>query len=92
MDEKHGKSRPARLLLDQYRKKKIAIEGFEASRLAQRIATQRGFHPAILGEIYAILHGGKQVDVDAFIEKCLDALGPKDRYPIPSTIRYRSLR
>ena len=92
MDEKHGKSRPARLLLDQYRKKKIAIEGFEASRLAQRIATQRGFHPPILGEIYAILHGGKQVDVDAFIEKCLDALGPKDRYPIPSTIRYRSSR
>ena len=92
MDEKHGKSRPARFLLDQYRKKKIAIEGFEASRLAQRIATQRGFHPPILGEIYAILHGGKQVDVDAFIEKCLDALGPKDRYPIPSTIRYRSSR
>jgi glycerol-3-phosphate dehydrogenase (NAD(P)+) len=90
MDEKHGKSRPARLLLEQYRKKKIAIEGFEACRLAQRIATQRGFHPPILGEIYAILHGGKQVDVDGFIEKCLDALGPRITHPLPSTVRYRS--
>jgi len=90
MDEKHGRSRPARLLLEQYRKKKIAIEGFEACRLAQRIATQRGFHPPILGEIYSILHGGKQVDVDSFIDKCLDALSPRMSYPMPSTLRYRS--
>jgi len=90
MDEKHPKSRPARALLEQYRKKKIAIEGFEASRLAQRIAAQRGFHPPILGEIYAILHGGKQVDVDAFIEKCLDALGPRVGHPLPSAVRPRS--
>jgi glycerol-3-phosphate dehydrogenase len=90
MEEK--KSRPARLLLDQYRKKRIAVEGFEACRYAQRIAAQRGFHPAILGEIYSILHGGNQVDVESFMEKCLDALGPKISYPLPSTIRSRSLR
>lgn len=92
MEEKPGKARPARLLLEQYRKKKIAIEGFEAARYANRIATQRGFHPPILGEIYAILHGGKQIDVDGFIEKCLDALSHKIGYPSPTTIRPRSSR
>lgn len=92
MEEKGGKLRPARLLLEQYRKKRIAIEGFEASRLAHRIATQRGFHPPILGEIYSILHGGKQVDVDGFVEKCLDALGPGDSSPTVSTLRHRSSR
>jgi glycerol-3-phosphate dehydrogenase len=92
MDEKAGKSRPVRVLLEQYRKKRIAVEGFEASRYAQRMAAQRGFHPPILGEIYSILHGGKQIDVDAFMEKCLDALGPKISHPLPSTIRSRSLR
>jgi glycerol-3-phosphate dehydrogenase len=92
MDEKHGKSRPALLLLEQYRKKKIAIEGYEAARLAHRIATQRGFHPPILGEIYSILHGGKQVDVDAFVEKCLDALGAKATSSVPSVARHRTTR
>ncbi len=92
MDDKPGKTKPARLLLEQYRKKKIAIEGFEAARYANRIATQRGFHPPILGEIYAILHGGKQVDVDGFIEKCLDALSHKIGYQSPSAIRPRSPR
>ncbi len=92
MDEKAGKTRPARLLLEQYRKKKIAIEGFEASRYGNRIASQRGFHPPILGEIYAILHGGKQIDMDGFIEKCLDALSHKIGYPEPSSIRPRSHR
>ncbi len=90
MDEKNLKSIPARVLLEQYRKKMIAIEGFEASRFAQRIASQRGFYPPILGEIYAILHGGKRVDVDGFIEKCLDALTEKFNHPLPSTIRSRS--
>lgn len=90
MDDKHGKSAPARFLLDQFHKRKLAIEGFEACRLAQRIAAQRGFHPLILGEIYSILHGGKKVDVDAFIEKCLDALSHKRTYPTPSTLPYRS--
>jgi glycerol-3-phosphate dehydrogenase len=92
MDEKGSKSRPARVLLEQYRKKMIAIEGFEASRFAQRIASQRGFHPPILGEIYAILHGGKRVEVDGFIEKCLDALTDKMNHPLPSTVRSRSYR
>jgi glycerol-3-phosphate dehydrogenase len=92
MDEKNPKSRTARVLLEQYRKKMIAIEGFEASRFAQRIASQRGFHPPILGEIYAILHGGKRVDVDGFIEKCLDALTDKINHPLPSTVRSRSYR
>jgi len=92
MDEKHGKSRPALLLLEQYRKKKIAIEGYEAARLAHRIATQRGFHPPILGEIYSILHGGKQVDVDSFVEKCLDALGAKSASSVPSVVRHRTTR
>ncbi|MGB9617776.1 MAG: hypothetical protein ACPL7J_10690, partial [Desulfomonilaceae bacterium] len=92
MDEKHAKSRPALLLLEQYRKKKIAIEGYEAARLAHRIATQRGFHPPILGEIYSILHGGKQVDVDSFVEKCLDALGAKAASSVPSVARHRTTR
>jgi glycerol-3-phosphate dehydrogenase len=89
LDDKHGKSIPARLLLEQYRKKKMAIEGFEACRFAQRMASQRGFHPPILGEIFAILHGGKKVDVEEFIEKCLDALVHKGTYPTPSKIPHR---
>lgn len=92
MDEKHGKTRAARILMDQYRKKRIAIEGFEAARFAQRMASQRGFHPAILGEIYAILHGGKPVDVAGFIEKCLDALDQKTGYPLPAAFRSRTSR
>jgi glycerol-3-phosphate dehydrogenase (NAD(P)+) len=90
MEEKSGKNKTARGLLDQYSKKKIAIEGFEASRFANRMATQRGFHPPILGEIYSILHGGKQLDMDGFIEKCLDALSHKSAYPLPSITRSRS--
>jgi glycerol-3-phosphate dehydrogenase len=90
MDEKSGKSRPARLLLEQYRKKRIAVEGFEACRFAQRIATQRGFHPPILGEIYSILHSGKQIDIDGFIEKCLDALGRRSLPAVPSVTRPRT--
>jgi len=89
LDDKHGKSITARLLMEQYRKKKIAIEGFEACRFAQRMASQRGFHPPILGEIFAILHGGKKVDVEEFIEKCLDALVHKGTYPTPSKIPHR---
>ena len=50
----------------------IAVEGFEASRFAKRIAAQRGFHPPILGEIYAILHGGKNINIPDFMEKSLD--------------------
>lgn len=92
LDEKQGKYRPARILIEQYRKKKIAIEGFEASRFAERMAVQRGFHPPILGEIYSILHGGKQVEVEGFMERCLDALSHKISHPLPSTIRPRSLR
>lgn len=92
IDDKHGKSLPARFLLEQYRKKKLAIEGFEASRFAQRMAAQRGFHPPILGEIYSILHGGKKVDVDGLIEKCLDALSHRRTYPAPTSIRYRRQR
>jgi len=92
MDEKQGKLRPARILLEQYRKKRIAVEGFEATRFAQRIASQRGFHPPILGEIYAILHGGKELDIDGFIEKCLDALIHRMNHPVPSTVRTRSPR
>lgn len=92
MEDKHGKSFPARLLLEQYRKKKVAIEGFEACRFAQRMASQRGFHPPILGEIYDILHGGKKIDVDGLIEKCLDALTHKGAYPAPSKIPHRSRR
>jgi glycerol-3-phosphate dehydrogenase (NAD(P)+) len=91
-DEKAGKSRTARMLLEQYRKKRIAIEGFEASRYAQRIAAQRGFYPPILGEIYSILHGGKQVDIDGFMRKCLDTLSRKSDYPLPSTLRSRPHR
>ncbi len=92
IEEKAGKVKPARQLLEQYRKKKVAVEGFEAARYANRIASQRGFHPPILGEIYAILHGGKQMDVDAFIEKCLDALSHKTSQSFPSAIRPRSIR
>ena len=36
MDDKPGKTRPARLLLEQYRKKRIAIEGFEAARVRKQ--------------------------------------------------------
>jgi glycerol-3-phosphate dehydrogenase len=89
LDEKAAKSFPARFLLEQYGKKKMAVEGFDACRFAQRIAAQRGFYPPILGEIYAILHGGERVDVDALIEKCLDALVHRSTYPAPSAIPYR---
>jgi glycerol-3-phosphate dehydrogenase len=89
MDEKHGKTRAAWTLMEQYSKKRIAIEGFEAARFAQRMASQRGFHPPILGEIYSILHGGKPVNVQEFIEKCLDALGQKNTNPLPATFRSR---
>ncbi len=92
MDEKHAKSRPARILIEQYRKKKVAIEGFEACRYAQRMASQRGFHPPILGEIYSILHGGKQVEIDSFIEKCLDALTTRIHQPLASTMKSRSTK
>lgn len=78
MDEKQGKGRPAKVLMEQYRKKMIAVEGFEASRFAQRIAAQRGFHPPILGEIYAILHGGKNINIPEFMEKSLDALKKRE--------------
>ncbi len=92
MDEKNPKNLPARILLEQYRKKKLAIEGFEASRFAHRMATQRGFHPPILGEIYSILHGGKKVDVDGLIEKCLDVLSHTHTYPAATSIRNRRQR
>jgi glycerol-3-phosphate dehydrogenase len=92
MDEKHGKARAAWALMEQYSKKRIAVEGFEAARFAQRMASQRGFHPPILGEIYSILHGGKQVEVDAFIEKCLDALGQRNMYPLSATFRSRPMK
>lgn len=92
MDEKSGKHKPARTLLDQYRKKRIAVEGFEAARYANRMASQRGFHPAILGEIYSLLHGGKQINVNDFMEKCLDALTHKTQHPVPSINRSRALR
>jgi glycerol-3-phosphate dehydrogenase (NAD(P)+) len=88
-DDKAGKSLAARALLDHYRKKRLAVEGFEASRYAQRMATQRGFHPPILGEIYAMLHSGKKVDIDKFVLKCLDALSHQSRFPLPSKIPYR---
>lgn len=92
IDEKHGKHMPARALLEQYRKKKMAIEGFEAARYAQRMASQRGFHPPILGEIYSILHGGKRVDVNGLVQKCLDALPKHADRPIPSTVKLRYQR
>jgi glycerol-3-phosphate dehydrogenase (NAD(P)+) len=92
MEEKAGKHKSVRALLEQYRKKKIAIEGFEASRFAKRMAAQRGFYPPILGEIYSILHGGKPLDVDGLIEKCLDALSHKSAYPLPSLTRSRPPR
>ena len=88
-DEKAGKSLAARALLDQYRKKRLAVEGFEASRYAQRMATQRGYHPPILGEIYAMLHSAKKIEVNEFVVKCLDALSHKSRFPLPSKIPYR---
>jgi hypothetical protein len=56
------------------------------------MASQRGFHPPILGEIYSILHGGKQVEVQAFIEKCLDALGQRNIYPLSATFRSRPMK
>ncbi len=92
LDEKSGKNHAARILLEQYRKKRIAVEGFEASRFAKRMASQRGFHPPILGEIYSVLHSGKQIDVHGFMEKCLDALSHKSTSPMPSLIRSRALR
>ncbi len=92
MEEKHGKGRSARTLLEQYRKKMIAVEGFEASRFANRIAAQRGFHPVILGEIYAILHGGKTIDIPDFMEKSLDALRKREASPISNALRTRTTR
>ncbi len=92
MDEKSAKSKPARQILKQYRKKRIAVEGFEASRFAKRMASQRGFHPPILGEIYSVLHSGKQIDVNAFMEKCLDALSHKASPNMPSITRSRAMR
>ncbi|HMK34600.1 MAG TPA: hypothetical protein VK463_06020 [Desulfomonilaceae bacterium] len=92
MEEKSSKNKSVRTLLEQYRKKKIAIEGFEASRFAKRMAAQRGFYPPILGEIYSILHGGKMLNVDELIEKCLDALTHKSTYPVPSITKSRSMR
>jgi glycerol-3-phosphate dehydrogenase len=92
MDEKQGKGRPAKALLEQYRKKMIAVEGFEASRFAKRIAAQRGFHPPILGEIYAILHGGKKIDIPDFMEKSLDALNKREASAISSNVRTRVSR
>jgi len=91
-EDKQSKSKSARMLFEQYRKKQIAVEGFEACRLAQRIAAQRGFHPPILGEIFAILHGGKPLDVNCFIEKCLDALDSGVGSTLPSAIRSRPTR
>jgi glycerol-3-phosphate dehydrogenase len=92
MEEKHGKGKSARTLLEQYRKKMIAVEGFEASRFANRIAAQRGFHPVILGEIYAILHGGKTIDIPDFMEKSLDALRKREASPISNALRTRTTR
>jgi len=92
MDEKQGKGRPARVLLEQYRKKMIAVEGFEASRFAKRIAAQRGFHPPILGEIYAILHGGKNIDIPNFMEKSLDALNKREASLMRANVRTRTTR
>lgn len=92
IDEKQGKPRPAKALMEQYRKKKIAVEGFEASRFAQRIATQRGFHPLILGEIYSILHGGKKIDVYEFMEKCLDAMDKRVDESVLAPFRSRPAR
>ncbi|MFH0824950.1 MAG: hypothetical protein V2B18_19530 [Pseudomonadota bacterium] len=89
LDEKHGKYLPARVLLDQYRKKMLAVEGFDATRFAQRMAAQRGFHPPILGEIYSVLHGGKKVDVDGLVDRCLDALGRQDDRQKATRISYR---
>ncbi|MGC8602779.1 MAG: NAD(P)H-dependent glycerol-3-phosphate dehydrogenase [Desulfomonilaceae bacterium] len=90
MDEKQGKGRPAKVLMEQYRKKMIAVEGFEASRFAQRIAAQRGFHPPILGEIYAILHGGKNINIPEFMEKSLDALKKREVSLMNLNVRTRT--
>ena len=92
MDDKQGKGRPAKALMEQYRKKMIAVEGFEASRFAQRIAVQRGFHPPILGEIYAILHGGKNINIPEFMEKSLDALNKKEASLMSPNVRTRVTR
>ena len=92
IDEKQGKPRPAKALMEQYRKKKIAVEGFEASRFAQRIAAQRGFHPLILGEIYSILHGGKKIDVQELMEKCLDAMDKRIDGSVLSPFKSRPIR
>ncbi len=92
IDEKQGKPRPAKALMEQYRKKKIAVEGFEASRYAQRIATQRGFHPLILGEIYSILHGGKKIDVQELMEKCLDTMDKRVDESVLAPFRSRPVR
>ncbi len=92
MDEKQGKPRPAKALMEQYRKKKIAVEGFEASRYAQRIAAQRGYHPLILGEIYSILHGGKKIDVTELMEKCLDAMDKRIDDSVLAPLRSRPVR
>ncbi len=92
IDEKQGKTRPAKALMEQYRKKKIAVEGFEASRFAQRIAAQRGFHPLILGEIYSILHGGKKIDVQELMEKCLDTMDRRVDESVLAPIRSRPVR
>lgn len=89
MEEKHGSGKQARNLLEQYRKKKIAVEGFEAARFAKRIASQRGYHPPILGEIYSILHSGKQLNPGEFMEKCLAALDKESENPTAVTIKHR---
>ena len=70
----------------------IAVEGFEASRFAKRIAAQRGFHPPILGEIYAILHGGKNINILDFMEKSLDALNKREASLMSANVRTRATR
>ncbi len=89
MEEKHGSGKQVRTLLEQYRKKKIAVEGFEAARFAKRIASQRGYHPPILGEIYSILHSGKQLNPGEFMEKCLAALDKQSENPTAPAIKHR---
>jgi glycerol-3-phosphate dehydrogenase (NAD(P)+) len=89
MEDKHPSGNNARSLMEQYRKKKIAVEGFEAARFAKRIASQRGFHPPILGEIYSILHSGKKLDPDEFMEKCLSALDEASVNPNAAAIKHR---
>ncbi len=90
LDEKHGTTGSVRSLLEQYRKRRLAVEGYEAARYAKRIASQRGFHPPILGEIYSILHSGKRLDIEELMEKCLDALGHRlSHRSTPSAVRSR---